>query len=241
MSDPNRVTDIGRQTVTLGGHNMDLVAGGGVFWPAEKTLFVADTHFGKDATFRRAAIAVPNGSTDATIGLLTQMIDQTCASQIVFLGDLFHAKNSLSTQICDTLESFWATHPDRRFVLVRGNHDAAVGRLPTHWPLADVGPKWQIKDVALEHFPAPPPADCRLLLCGHLHPAVRLRHGDDKMGKLPCFWLSKGTMVLPAMGQFTGTSVVSPKRGDRIWISVENRVIEFGHEAAGRSKRRHPV
>lgn len=224
--------------VTIGRREFRLLAGGGVYWPAERALLVADTHFGKEATFRRASIAVPAGSTAGTIDSLSAMIGQTDPDRVVFLGDLFHAKTSLSESIRRSVGQFLRGHDGIEFVLVRGNHDAATGRLPDDWSITDVGPRWRLHDVALEHFPADPPEGCSLLMCGHLHPAVRLRHGDDKMGKLPCFWLAGETLVLPAMGEFTGTATIDPRPGDRVWVTAGDAVIEHRHEVARKLGRR---
>lgn len=227
--------------VSLAGQQFELFANGGIYWPAQKTLLVADTHFGKEATFRRASIAVPAGSTDGTLRSLTGLMTQTAAERIVFLGDLFHCKSSLSPSIREALQTFWSQHQNREFVLVRGNHDVATGRLPSQWPLVDVGPKWRIENIALEHFPIDPPPACDLLFCGHLHPSIRLRHGADRMGKLACFWLSGKTLVLPAMGHFTGTSMITPQQQDKVWLCVEESVIEYPHEAAKRVKQKQTV
>ncbi len=46
--------------ITLAGEVVRLLAGRALFWPGEKTLFLADPHFGKSATFRHFGIAAPD-------------------------------------------------------------------------------------------------------------------------------------------------------------------------------------
>ena len=224
--------------VELGGHELVLLGDGAVYWPEQQTLLVADTHFGKEATFRRALIPVPTGVTDSTLATLDRLIDRIEPRRLVFLGDLFHDKRSLTVATQRSMTAFFDRHDSVTMVLVRGNHDAATGRLPPTWPIEDVGPRWRIDSVALEHFPADPPEGCSLLMCGHLHPAVRLRHGDDRMGKLACFWHHAGTLVLPAIGEFTGTATVSPAGDDRVWVLAEGAIFEHQHAATAKLRRR---
>ena len=228
----------GRVEVTLGNHRLHLMGDGAVFWPSRRTLLVADTHFGKESTFRRAAIPVPSGATGGTLATLDRLIERTGPRRLVFLGDLFHDRRSLSRSTTDHMNRFFDRHESVSMTLVRGNHDTATGRLPSGWPIEDVGPRWRIGSVALEHYPADPPDGCDLLMCGHLHPAVRLRHGDDRLGKLACFWFRSGTLVLPAIGDFTGTATITPRDDDRVFLWVENKIIPHRWDVARDEGRR---
>ena len=58
----------GAQAITLpGGTALWLLPQRAVWWPAARTAFVADVHFGKAATFRRAGQPVPHGTTAANL------------------------------------------------------------------------------------------------------------------------------------------------------------------------------
>jgi hypothetical protein len=61
-----------------------------LFWPRTQTLFIADPHLGKVATFRTHAIPLPEGNTAADLQRLGQAIDRTGATKLMILGDLFH-------------------------------------------------------------------------------------------------------------------------------------------------------
>ncbi|TWU26298.1 Calcineurin-like phosphoesterase [Novipirellula galeiformis] len=213
--------------ITVGQTRLRLLARRAIYWSQLQTLFVADTHFGKDATFRRHGIPVPTGSTAATLSILSQMLATTSAKHLVILGDMFHARSSLSEEVCDALSSFFARHAELRRTLVRGNHDAHLGPLPEAWSLEVVEPGTRMGNVALGHQPTTVPEDADLLLCGHLHPALSIGRGKDKLGKLPCFWLSKRCLVLPALGQFTGTYAIEMAANDRAWVVADEQLIEL--------------
>ncbi|MEM8670524.1 MAG: ligase-associated DNA damage response endonuclease PdeM [Planctomycetota bacterium] len=225
----------GCERIELEGHRLDLLGGLGAWLPDHKTLLIADTHFGKEATFRRNHIPVPTGSTNGTLDSIGRMLSETGAERLIILGDMFHARSSLSADVCEALETFFGEYQRVRMMLVLGNHDMGVGRLPSKWPI-EVVSHHMIDRIRLSHHPPNAPPEDDLVICGHLHPAVRVEGRMDSTGKLPCFWYSKRCLVLPAIGEFTGTHRVRPRGSDRAWMVVDENVIEY------RMKRvRHPT
>lgn len=213
--------------VELAGLPFQLFAERGLYWPTQSILFVADTHFGKEATFRRHGIPVPAGTTDATLERISGMLKQTSAKRLCILGDMFHARSSLSAGVCQSLENFFVNHSDIDIMLVRGNHDASVGKLPSDWPIETVEPGMIIGKVAMGHHPSGMPTGGEIYLCGHIHPAIRVSSRIERLGKLPCFWYAQGQLVLPAIGEFTGTHVVTLAMGDQAWITSQGEIFNY--------------
>lgn len=223
--------------VHLHGFDLQLLPERGVYWPDQRMLLVADTHFGKEATFRHHGIAVPSGSTDGTLATIGRMLDRTAAIRLVILGDMFHARSSLSQEVCESIDRFWDRHDTVEFVLIRGNHDAHVGSLPNHWPIEVVDPGTPLgglestgcasQRLGLAHHPGEVSEGYDLVLCGHIHPAIRMSDRRDQLGKVACFWLTDRQLVLPAIGQFTGTHTVTPGPTDRAWLVAEDQVIAY--------------
>ncbi len=214
---------------TIAGIDLQLFAERAAYCKQLDTLFVADTHLGKDATFRRHGVPVPLGSSDGTLNTITTMLEETKASRLVVLGDLFHARSSLSPETTTSIEAFFDNHPSLEFTLVRGNHDVHVGVLPKHWPIQIIAPGERWGGIALGHHPTSVPEGADLLLCGHLHPAVQVGTHRDSCGKLPCFWLSAGCLVFPAIGEFTGTHVIRAKGKDRVWLIADDEIFEHSY------------
>ncbi len=207
-----------RIQVDLAGIELHLFAKRAAYSPEFATLFLADTHLGKEATFRKNGIPVPRGCTQGTLQTITDLLQLTGASQLVLLGDMFHARCSLSPDVREALDEFFSIHAQTRFMLVRGNHDTHLGQLPGHWPLEVVSPGARLGPLTLTHEPGPVPEGSLLRLCGHIHPAIRLTEAGSGGSKLPCFWLNKGCLVFPALGEFTGTQAIRPAKGDRTWV-----------------------
>ena len=214
--------------VTLNRIELRLLERRGIYWPSKRMLLVADPHLGKEATFRASGLAVPRGSTDGTLKTISRMIDETGAEHLTILGDLFHARSSLAEDIVDTFSRFLDLHSSVQVSLVKGNHDVKTGPISCAWPLRVIDPPWTVDEVTLEHFPGPPATEAQICLAGHLHPSVRLNDAAWTGGKLPCFYFdaARSCLVLPAIGEFTGTATVQPAGSDRVWVLADGEVIE---------------
>lgn len=197
-----------------------------LFWPAERTLFIADPHWGKTAAFRAGGLPVPGGTSDADLGRLAAALRRTGAARLVVLGDLFHASGGRTAETLAAVAGWRARHPELEILLVRGNHDRGAGDPPPEWGFRCVDPPYRRGPWALCHRPeeAPPGG---YALAGHLHPGVRLAGGGERV-RLPCFWFGPRGGVLPAFGSFTGLQTVRPRPGDRVWVLAEGEVVAAG-------------
>jgi uncharacterized protein len=215
--------------VSLSDVEFQLFGRGGLFWPAQAALLVADLHLGKEATFCTGGIPVPRGSSNATLDEIDLMLRQTGAIKLIILGDLFHARSALAQDVIQLLASFLASHRDVEAILVRGNHDLAAGTLPSELPIRCVDPPWKLTGLTLAHFPGAPVADSPLMIAGHLHPAVSISDSVAAARKLPCFYYddAQRCLTLPAVGHFTGCSMVRRRTGDRVWAVADDQVIEL--------------
>ena len=196
------------------------------YWPARGALFVADFHLGKAASFRRAGIPLPSGTTTENVTRLDRAIDRTGAAEVIFLGDFLHSAQGRTPR---TLEQFHAWRRSRAQValtLVRGNHDAKAGDPPCEWDVKCVDPGERLGPFVLNHEPGPPRRGGGYALSGHIHPAVRLLAAGEKPLRLPCFWFGARYGVLPAFGAFTGSAEVLPRRGDQVYVIAEQEVLQ---------------
>lgn len=210
--------------VEIEGQLLHLLPSRGVYVPEHNTLLIADTHFGKEATFRRHQIPVPGGATCTTLAAILTMLHDTGARRLIFLGDFFHTSCSKSPDVMHAMDAFFANHPSVSMQLTLGNHDRRIGELPASWSL-QIEQQIQLGDLQLAHHPQTPSAGSRLVCCGHIHPAFRPRRTIDQPPKLPCFWLTERQLVLPAIGDFTGTQMIQRGSGDQVWVCAEDQVL----------------
>ena len=194
-----------------------------LYWPRRQTLVVADPHLGKAAAFRAAAIPVPGGTTAANLERLAAAITRTGARRLICLGDLLHARSGRVPETVAAGSAWRERHPHLEFWLVRGNHDRHAGDPPAEWRVECFDEPVVEPPFAWRHFPEAEAAG--YTIAGHLHPAIRLGRGQLSE-TLPCFFFGETVGLLPAFGDFTGTMVIRPQSGDRVFVLVENEVMQ---------------
>lgn len=201
-------------TTSVGGETVQLFAERALYWPRERTLFIADIHLGKAATFRAHGVPMPRGVTATDLARLSRLIDRSEAQRVVVLGDLLHARAGRVPALDDAVRTWRARHRETRIVLVRGNHDAHAGDPPPGWNIDCVADPFAYPPFLACHEPVEPPTG--YALCGHVHPGVRLTGRGEESARLPCFVLGARHAILPAFGRFTGLSLVTPTPAVRV-------------------------
>ena len=169
---------------------------GAMFFPAERTLVVADLHLEKGSSYARRGSFLPPYDTQATLAALAEVIGRFAATTIVALGDSFHDRHGPNRLGADERRALTGLVNGRTWVWVTGNHDP---ELPS-----DLGGE-VVQEVALgalrlRHHPVP--GLCREL-AGHLHPVAKVvLYGRSVRSKA---FLSNGERcVLPAFGSYAG-------------------------------------
>ncbi len=192
--------------------------------PNQSTLVIADTHFGKSATFRANGLPVPEGDTATDLARVDALITKTQAKQLIIAGDFMHASEAKSPAVLDLL-GCWIANLSIRLVLIQGNHDQRVGALPPDW-----GQTWvsdhQLGALHITHDPKDAKTNTPTLT-GHLHPVIAVKQTKGRRLRLPCFCQRDHTLILPSFGSFTGGHAIEPQPEDRLFSIVSNHVIQL--------------
>ena len=189
-----------------------------------RDLLIADLHLGKVNHFRKAGFPVPEEVGDENFERLIGLVRSVEPERVLLLGDLFHSHYNSEWEAFRQVISYF---PATEFHLIQGNHDILSNyryessNLKLHSEM-NLGP------FHLTHIPCEPgeiPKDL-YNLSGHIHPSVVLSGKGRQQMKLPCFYFGELQAYLPAFGNFTGHHRVRPKRSDRVYVIVGDRVIE---------------
>ena len=207
-------------TAVIADERVEVHAERALHWPRMRTLFVADVHLGKGATFRAGGVPMPRGATGADLDRLSRLVARTGAATLVILGDFLHGKAGRVAALDETFRAWRETQPHVAIKLVRGNHDAHAGDPPVEWGIECVDDPHALPPFIGCHHPVVPRTG--YALCGHLHPGVRLNGPGDDSARLPCFVLGRRRTILPAFGRFTGLADVEPLAGDRV-VAIAGR------------------
>lgn len=207
--------------LSVAGATLLLLPEKAAYWPDQKTLFVADAHFGKAAAYRALGQPVPSGTTATDLQKLDRLLATHDCRQIIFLGDFLHGPGSGAATL-KAITGWRNRHADLDCLLIRGNHDARAGDPFPQLRINIADEPYVLGPFALRHTPAPHPT--HHVLAGHVHPAFRLYGRARQSVTLPCFSSQRGMTLLPAFGSFTGGYVIDCDDGDQVFVTNEEFV-----------------
>ena len=209
--------------VEVRGEMLELRGDRSLYWSAQSTLFVADLHWGKAEVFHRFGVGVPTTVLDADLKRLGEALADSQAKRLVVLGDLVHNPRHLDENLMRHLRA-WRDSRPVTMVLVPGNHDR--GR--RDWLSALSIEDWSSPEMFEGPFRFIHDAKkCSDLYTwsGHIHPRFRADFAGSTL-RAPCFVMGKTVGLLPAFSEFTAGVDVNRKPSERIFVVVEDQVIE---------------
>ncbi len=208
---------------TIAGEPVVFDADHALVW--HRQLFVADTHFGKDALGRARDAAIPEGTTDSDLARLDQLIERHTAEQLTILGDVFHSEHAAEPRTLARLKIWRTTHAELPIRMVAGNHDRRALHLAEEIGIERLDDGFALGPWRLCHEPSDLPGGH--VLCGHVHPGVRLRGTGRESLRLPVFFSSPGCTILPAFGAMTGLHILRPRPLDQVFAVAGDRIFDL--------------
>lgn len=206
-----------KQQIEAGGEQLILLPERALWWPAASALIVADIHWAKSGHFRRHGLAMPAAVQTADGQRLAQIVRQYKAARLIIAGDFFHSH--LNKEV-DDFTHWRRQHPALRIDFIPGNHDILPQDLYEQWQLHIHPAGLDIAPFHIAHDEVQKPGF--ITIHGHLHPGIRLGQGRP----LPCFCLTKNSLVLPAFSSFTGCKIVSPNDYEQLFVIGEGKVLK---------------
>ncbi len=212
--------------VNWAGRPLRLYQDGSAFDEVTRSLWVADLHLGKDASFRHAGVPVPDGPTQKTLLRLSAAVRATDADRVVIVGDMLHDRASWSNSTITAWQQWQQMHADTAVTLVRGNHDRRAANVLDEIGVEITPESWRFDGVEFRHEPpGHPPREPAV--SGHLHPGYAIREPGGGGIVAACFWMQPRQLVLPAFGAFTGYARITPAKEDRIFMLIEGDILEL--------------
>ncbi|QAA82355.1 ligase-associated DNA damage response endonuclease PdeM [Aequorivita sp. H23M31] len=189
-----------------------------IYWQEKKMLLVADVHLGKVAHFRKHGAPVPASAAYKNLEELTEITNLFQPESICFLGDLFHSK------INEEWKDFekWVEYTNADIILISGNHDIIPQYL-----YEEIGVK-VFDELILDNFLLthhPTTREDLFNFYGHIHPGIMLRGVGKQFLRLPCFYKTVNSLILPAFGNFTGKHILKPSKSDEVYVVVDGEVL----------------
>ncbi len=170
---------------------------GGLYWPEEAMLVVADLHFEKGSAFARRGVPLPPYDSRATLARLSEMIRRHDPARILCLGDSFHDSGAPGRLGEVEVASLEALAAGRAWLWIAGNHDPA----PPAWLPGEVHQEVAIGRLRFRHEPSLDAGPGEV--AGHLHPKAAIRLRGRRLVRR-CFATDGRRLVLPALGAYAG-------------------------------------
>ena len=184
-------------TMLVNGERLRPDLSGGLFWPRQSVLFVADMHFEKASWYATRGQMLPPYDTAATLNKLAQAVERLAPRMVICLGDSFHDREARLRLDPGDAAAIRGLTRGRDWIWIAGNHDPA--------PPADLGGE-AVETVDLgpliaRHEPLETGAPGEI--AGHLHPKAAVRVRGRRLSRR-CFVGDGLRAILPSFGAFTG-------------------------------------
>ena len=181
----------------VNGESLLLDCAGAAWWPAERTLILADIHFEKGSSFALRGALLPPYDTRTTLNRIAALMDAYAPMRVIALGDSFHDGEAAERLDADerTLLARQVVRTD--WIWIEGNHDPH----PPAWLGGSITAELAVGGLVFRHEPlaVPQPGE----IAGHLHPCATItRHGRSLRRR--CFAADATRMVMPAFGAYAG-------------------------------------
>lgn len=192
-----------------------------VFDVTKKRLILADLHVGKSAHFRKNGHSMPSYGFENDLKRLQDIMQDYSPKEVLILGDLFHSDHN---EEFDKWNKLVASYSETDFQLVIGNHDRWTLTKNRNQRMKFVN---ELNEDFIKYTHEPTATLNQVNFCGHLHPGVNLIGTGRQRLKLSCFWLSEKTLLFPAFSELTGLCIIKPKKEDRVFAAVGDKVVEI--------------
>lgn len=191
------ITDYASQRLSLCGKAFVADMAGALYWPAERTLIVADLHLEKGSAFARRGSMLPPYDTEDTLQRLAECIDRYAPGRVIALGDSLHDTQAAMRLAPGNAKILRILQEDREWIWITGNHDPVIA--------ADLGgertERLELGGVIFVHEPRT--GHVTHEIAGHLHPAARVSLYGHTIRR-PCFVGNGRRLMLPAFGTYAG-------------------------------------
>jgi DNA ligase-associated metallophosphoesterase len=192
-----------------------------IYWKERDTILISDLHIGKIAHFRKAGIPIPREGSQNNFKRLDQILQTAKASNILFVGDLFHSDvNQEWDQFCTWRKQY----PNIKMDIVLGNHDRLPENFCDAYRIGIYPTELILEPFTFAHHPREAGNDTEYVVSGHVHPVVSLSGVARQHVTVPCFYFGKQQAILPSFGYFTGGFAIDIEETDSVVAVVKDQL-----------------
>lgn len=209
--------------IEIKGERLLLLPEKAMFWPSHSKLFLSDIHLGKTQHFRKNGLALSSGAEEYDLDSLRRLIAKLNPEEVYILGDLFHSDLNAEWAL---FSSFMDECLSTTFFLVPGNHDVLSDAVYRSSRLSICNPIHLCSPFTLVHEPPETIQKEAFYIYGHVHPGVLLKGKGRQAMRLPAFYVSSQSLLLPAFGSLTGLHIPKVPKSVKVFAAGPESVFE---------------
>jgi metallophosphoesterase superfamily enzyme len=186
-----------------------------LYLESERTLIVADVHWGYAESHRRAGNLLPLWGDAALHRRLVRVLEHYRPVRMIWLGDSLHTPSA-----APIAEAFLAgLAPGLEVIVLAGNHDR-------RWPRAHLI-EYRLGNLIFHHGDRARPLEEGLTeIIGHIHPVMSLGDGAGLRLKVPVLVEGTSRLILPSFSDWSSGATwnASLTPGERVWIISAKKI-----------------
>jgi metallophosphoesterase superfamily enzyme len=186
-----------------------------LYFEEERTLAVADIHWGYAHAHRRAGNLLPLWGNDEIARRLRRLLDHYRPARMIWLGDSLHT--CAAAPFAEDFLSGLA--PDLEVVILAGNHDRKWSRADRH--------EYGMGGCVFHHGDRVLATTTdRVEIIGHLHPAISWYDGAGLSLKVPALVEGPLRLVLPSFSDWSAGATWNGRlaEGERLWLISARKI-----------------
>jgi metallophosphoesterase superfamily enzyme len=188
----------------------------------ERTLVIADIHWGYAHSHRRVGNLLPLWGNEQTAERLRLLLAHYAPARMIWLGDSLHAPDASSF----AEEFLGKLPPGVEAIILRGNHDRK-------WPRADRA-EFRFGDYVFHHGDKVRPSEKGVTeIIGHIHPAFSWSDGAGSRVKVPVLVEETNRLILPAFSDWSSGADWNGKSENarNLWLISSQRIFPIPQTA----------
>ena len=186
-----------------------------LYFVQERTLVVADIHWGYADSHRRVGNLLPMWGNEELDRRLCRLLDHYRPARMIWLGDSLHAPAAapIAEKFLEGISS------SIEVIVLTGNHDRS-------WSRAD-GHEYRLGGCLFHHGDrAMEPQPGTIEIVGHLHPALSWSDGAGLRLKVPALVEGPARVILPSFSDWSAGATWNGRleAGEQLWLISARKI-----------------
>ena len=181
---------------------------------AERTLVIADIHWGYAFSHRRVGNLLPMWGNEEIAQRLRRLLRRYAPERMIWLGDSLHTPAA-----AEFAENFLRDLNGVETIVVKGNHDRAWTRADRH--------DYRLGSFYFHHGDRARELQAdEVEIIGHIHPAMSWSDGAGMRVKVPALVHGPRRIILPSFSEWSAGASWNNRleEGETLWLISARRV-----------------